>query len=212
MSGFNRDIIQYIEKYSKDGVRLKSKDSGEVLMIDAEISGTLKWKNDDSSLFFKIGKDKVNIALGKLRSILMPQGYYPFISKHDLNNHLKTPEQLSVIQFQTQYDILKFQDVQATNPRVTLDDIVGKIKYFDDAYGIEIYGASDNWILVRFKSLPDDISILAKEIIAFTPDTLPYVNRGMTRFYKTTEDQIMFLCDIIRYHKFVHFLWLENDT
>ena len=177
MSNFNREIHELMETYSINGVHFEFMGEEEALVIETEISGNLKWENNQSRLHFEVKKGKINTALDDLRNKLLPTGLYPFISKYDREKKFKTPEQLSVIKFQDQYDVLRFQYTHGTEVGITHEDIIKKLKDFDKRYGIEIYGASENWTVVRFKSLPENIEKLADEIIDFSSETLSYIER-----------------------------------
>ena len=55
---------------------------------------------------------------------------------------------------------------------LSTEDIILKLTQWDKAYGIEIDDVAHDRLMVRFKSLPDDVMKLAQEIYAFCPDVV----------------------------------------
>jgi hypothetical protein len=50
------------------------------------------------------------------------------------------------------------------------EDLIRKLRQWDDAYGIDIYMADTDTIQLRLKRLPPDLPAFAKEVYAFCPD------------------------------------------
>jgi hypothetical protein len=52
------------------------------------------------------------------------------------------------------------------------DDIVQRLEQWDALYTIEISDVEPDGLVVRFATLPDDLSTFAREIYEFCPDTI----------------------------------------
>jgi hypothetical protein len=71
----------------------------------------------------------------------------------------------------------KFQELyekhtNGINCDLDTDDIVQRLEQWDALYSIEISDVEDDALVVRFASLPDDLTEFAKEIYEFCPDTI----------------------------------------
>jgi ankyrin repeat protein len=71
----------------------------------------------------------------------------------------------------------KFQELyekqtNGINCDLTTDDIVQRLEQWNVLYSIEISDVENDGLVVRFASLPDDLSEFAREIYEFCPDTI----------------------------------------
>lgn len=71
----------------------------------------------------------------------------------------------------------KFQELyekhtNGINCDLDTDDIVQRLEQWDAMYSIEISDVEDDGLVVKFASLPDDLSEFAKEIYEFCPDII----------------------------------------
>lgn len=70
----------------------------------------------------------------------------------------------------SQLDIVRIAASDAINYGMGTEDLIRKLKQWDDAYGIDIYMADTDTIQLRLKRLPPDLPAFAKEVYAFCPD------------------------------------------
>lgn len=72
----------------------------------------------------------------------------------------------------SKFEVLNDKGTNGENYDVSTDTIIEKLKQWDSNYGIEISDVEHNSLFVTFKSLPDDLVILANEIYEFCPDVI----------------------------------------
>ena len=71
----------------------------------------------------------------------------------------------------------KFQSLReagtnGANYEIDTDDVVKRLKQWDDKHGITLDDIKHDAVLVKFGTLPDDLGALAAEIYEFCPDTV----------------------------------------
>jgi len=71
-----------------------------------------------------------------------------------------------------QFDILRIAATDAVNYGLETEDLIKKLKVWDDAYGIDIFQAETDTVQFRLRSLPKDLPKFAAEVYAFCPDVV----------------------------------------
>jgi hypothetical protein len=76
-----------------------------------------------------------------------------------------------VITKKTTWDnILRMAESDAINYGFDTEDLIKKIKEYDEKYGIEISHAETDTVVLEFNKLPENLLALTKDIYAFCPD------------------------------------------
>jgi hypothetical protein len=70
------------------------------------------------------------------------------------------------------YEELRLQKTSGINYDLETEDIIRQLKQWDETYGIDISDVAFDSVFVQFKTLPDDLNLLAEEIYEFCPDTI----------------------------------------
>lgn len=70
------------------------------------------------------------------------------------------------------YQELRTHETEAGNYDLDTEDIINKLKEWDQKYGIDLSEVTFDTVTVYFKNLPDDLTSLAQEIYEFCPDTI----------------------------------------
>ncbi len=58
------------------------------------------------------------------------------------------------------------------NCDITTEDVIEKLRRWDELYGIEISEVENDRVIVTFSQLPEDLEVLATEIYEFCPDVI----------------------------------------
>jgi len=70
------------------------------------------------------------------------------------------------------YEELRTQGTNGANFDIETEDVIARLKDWDERYGIDLSEVESDRVTVRFDSLPDDLDSLAGEIYEFCPDTI----------------------------------------
>lgn len=70
------------------------------------------------------------------------------------------------------YEELRTRETDAANYDLDTEDIINKLKEWDQKYEIELSEVTSDTVTIHFKNLPADLTALAQEIYEFCPDTI----------------------------------------
>ena len=94
-----------------------------------------------------------------------------------------------VITKKTTWDnILRMAESDAINYDFDTEDLIKKIKEYDDKYGIEISHAETDTVVLGFKKLPEDLGELTKDIYEFCPDIIDQGSGDMNSIAESLEE------------------------
>jgi hypothetical protein len=129
--------------------------------------GRTKYKHAISML---IPQDNLNKTLDQVRKVL-PAGVLAFIgATRNLSNEHVNGVELVVIISNDQLDILRAAGSDGVNFGLTTEEIIAKLKVWDQNYGIDIWQAETDTIQLTFKNLPTDLDAFSREVYTFCPD------------------------------------------
>src|SRR5262249_47618900 len=80
------------------------------------------------------------------------------------------PARVAVSRGSDPYDILRLTRTADINGDKTTDDIIAHLKGWEQRYPFNIWGANHDWVLAKFRKMPEDMLAFAREVIAFAPD------------------------------------------
>lgn len=113
--------------------------------------------------------------VAKLSSNPKLKGYLPFLSedKFGLQN---LDDSVGIIKSSDQYDILRIKKTIANEPGIPTEDIINKLKQWDDKYSlsIKVIGADFDWFEAKYINQPVNFNDFVKEIYSFCPDNINY--------------------------------------
>lgn len=135
--------------------------------------------------FLASEKDSYDL-LKKIRNIFEGKGYIAFISEKKYSfekdklekefnlffDKSETINVITIIKTDDPYNILKIMSTSAPNFDLDNQEIIDKIKSWENISEFFISGASYDWVSIIFEKLPDNIEKFADEVYEFCPDTL----------------------------------------
>ncbi len=69
-------------------------------------------------------------------------------------------------------DPIKEHQTNGINCDITTGDVLARLTEWDKQYGIEISNVGADRLMVKFKTLPEELTTLAEEIDEFCPDVI----------------------------------------
>ena len=84
-------------------------------------------------------------------------------------------DEIVVANGNSQFDILRIARSDAINYGMETDDLIKKLKVYDEQFGIEIFHAETDTIQFVFLKMPEDLTAFCKDLYEFCPDI---VNQG----------------------------------
>jgi hypothetical protein len=112
-------------------------------------------------------QQRAELIVRKEREPLARKGYRIFLSELEFGDRAAS---IAVIRGSDQYDILRTMRTEDVNGDKTTDDVIARLKDWEQRYPFNIWGANDDWVLAKFLKVPDDMLAFAHEVIAFAPD------------------------------------------
>jgi Domain of unknown function (DUF4253) len=118
-------------------------------------------------LTFATYQRRAELLVRDLRQPLGKRSHLIFFSElADLDR----PATVAVIRGSDPYDILRTMRTADINGDKTTDDVIAHLKVWEQRYPFNIWGANHDWVLAKFRKMPDDRLAFAREVIAFAPD------------------------------------------
>lgn len=113
--------------------------------------------------------DRSGQILAKLKTRLKPLHYMAFVVA--MNEGLQQ-ETIGVIKGADQYDILRIMQTNGEEYEILNEDVVARLKDWEKAFSFDIVGADNDWVEIKFRTLPKDLSAFAEEVYEFCPDAV----------------------------------------
>lgn len=155
--GFDMDILKVLKRGFHSGIYELSPKGKEGQQVTKGVYLTIK---KDELAYEKVAVIKEELKKG---------GYIIFVSDFE---EINGPYQICVIKTDNIYDILRFMGTNGINYNHETEDIIKKLKEWEEAYGIEIISAGFDFVEIELNDYPKDINAFAKEVYAFCPDTV----------------------------------------
>ena len=117
-----------------------------------------------------IPEDSAKTVLLKLRAVL-PPGYVAFVgTTRNLDDPSVKGVELVLARGNDQFDIVRLAATDGTNYAISTEDIVRRLKAWDQAFGIDIWQAETDTIQMDMKSQPKNLRKFSRELYEFCPD------------------------------------------
>ena len=94
-------------------------------------------------------------------------------------------DKLGILKAGDPYRILWLMRTNAGNYDLDTSDIIEKLTVWDAQYGLDLQGASHDWVQFKLRSLPNDLYSFAKEVYDFCPDS---IEQGLGCGYEMMEE------------------------
>lgn len=117
-----------------------------------------------------IPEDSAKAMLLKLRAVL-PPGYVAFVgTTRNLDDPSIHGVELVLARGNDQFDIVRLAATDGTNYAISTEDIVHRLKAWDQAFGIDIWQAETDTIQMDMKTQPKNLRKFSRELYKFCPD------------------------------------------
>ncbi|MCU6792387.1 DUF4253 domain-containing protein [Paenibacillus sp. WQ 127069] len=124
---------------------------------------------------FEVLQSRTVTVIAQLREKLNQNGYQIFLfdKGYDSQREDKIPHDIiAVIKGTDQFDIVRAVRTDGINYGIEHEDVLAKLKEWNQKYPFRISGANLDWVEADFISLPDDLISFAKEVYEFCPDVV----------------------------------------
>ncbi len=116
---------------------------------------------------FQVYRRRAELLIQSLRPQLARRGHLIFMAATGTGGSAAT---VAVIKGGDQYDILRVMRTCDVNGDRTTDDVIAKLKEWEQRYPFNIRGAGFDWLEATFRKLPADMAAFAQEVNSFCPD------------------------------------------
>jgi hypothetical protein len=151
---FDRKVLVIVKETTKERIRRLVGYDEEGYQIVA------------SGIAVPVPQDKTDRLLSTLRKKLLPLMYTPFIVER--NPGLKI-DKIGVIKGLDQYEILRIMHTDGEENDIATQDVIDRLKEWEDIASFDIVGADSDWVELEFKTLPKDLKSFAQDVDDFSP-------------------------------------------
>lgn len=135
-----------------------------------------------------IDNSKARDILKQIRAELEP-GLIAFIGNtRNLASNKSRQAEIVIAEGKSQFDILKVARSDGINFGLETEDIITKLKTYDEHYGIDIFHAESDTIEFILKNTPKDLTAFCQDLYDFCPDI---VEQGVNSIEALEEDIMM---------------------
>lgn len=138
-----------------------------------------------------VDQAKTASTVAELQAQLEPKGYLVFVSDQGFGDE---PARVGIAKGTDPYDILRAVQTDGINYDITNEQVIAKLKEWEQRYPFTITGAGLDWVEVRFERPPTDLEAFAKEVYAFCPDVVDQGSGSVSELAKEIgKTQTLFL-------------------
>ncbi len=123
-------------------------------------------------LSIAVDRKDVDALIAKLQPQLVPLGYRVFWSEALEADGRQKNDELAVLNTADPYSIVQVKRANGANYGVSMDDVLARLKDWENRCRFEIVGAAGAWVAIQFETLPENLCAFAEEIYDFCPDTV----------------------------------------
>ena len=167
--GFDHDVCLALQELSRERVRqAEAQDeearpvAGNGIAIDVADAG------------------EAERVVAALEPVLAPGGYRAYWSMRHAPNGLRESDEVIVLKSSDPYAIVRFRRPDGGNYGISTEDILDRLRAWEELCAFEVVGASTDWVALQFRALPADLCAFAVEVYTFCPDTVTQ-GVGLTR-------------------------------
>src|SRR5262249_53586986 len=118
------------------------------------------------------GGDEAERVMDTLQPVLLPEGYRAFWSVRRAANGLRQGDEVLVLKTTDHFAIVRARQSQGGNYNISNSNLVATLQRWERRGGFDVVGASDDWVALQFRSLPENLCAFAEEVYRFCPDTV----------------------------------------
>lgn len=164
---FDKDILSDLRKQTDSTFRkAEANPDAEVSFKDSTNYKNFKAKNI-TGLSFNVSEDKSFSILAALHDRFKNKGYILYVSE---SNSGYGADEMTVLKTNDMFDALRFEGTNGINYDIFTEDVIEKLKTWNDQFGLDIFAATFDLVQARYIKLPADLKAHAEETYAFCPD------------------------------------------
>ena len=152
--GFDENILLTIRKLGSEPIRMEG--------IDEEYETILA-----DGFTIEVHQDKARGVIRDLRQEYADSGYLIFLQEVHFGFQ---PDRVGILRSTDKYDVLRVRRTNGINYDLSDEDVISKIREWDERYGLDFTGADFDWFEAAFETPPKDYAKFAREVYAFCPD------------------------------------------
>lgn len=155
--GFTQEVLNIIKQVTNNSIQPFNINDDELRTIGI------------SFITFEEQAEKLVI---ELQSQIKQLGYLAFICERSFSQGNKSKCRIGIIKGNDQFDILKIQQTNGDNYGISNEDVISKLREWNNRYPFIIVGADYDWIDANFLVLPSnqEMKSFAQEMYEFCPD------------------------------------------
>lgn len=81
-------------------------------------------------------------------------------------------QRISIIKGKDELDILRYRKTNGANYNLESKDVLQKISEWQSKYGVTVIGCSQDYVEIKFDTLPQNMDEFANEVYKFCPDSV----------------------------------------
>ncbi len=120
-------------------------------------------------IYVTVPEDRTAIVLEALRGKLVPLKYLVFVA--EMNTGIKS-DKIGILKGTDQYEILRVMHTDGNDYDISNEDVIERLKEWEKSSPFDIIGADNDWVEIKFKTLPKDLKAFVEEVNDFCPDAL----------------------------------------
>lgn len=125
---------------------------------------------DSNAKSVVVPPDQSQQAVAELRNQLGPNLVCFIGTTQWLGDEKHDGSEIVVSSGESQFEILRIARSDAINYGMETEDIIKKLKQYDDQFGIDIFHAETDTIEFSFIKMPEDLDAFCKDLYEFCPD------------------------------------------
>lgn len=129
-------------------------------------------KSIDAISFQVRDGDEAERAIDMLQPKLLPKGYRAFWSVRKTTNGLREGDEIIILKTTDHFAIVRTRRTDGSNQNISHSRLISTLQGWEKRFRFDIVGASDDWVALRFHSLPENLCEFAEEVYRFCPDTV----------------------------------------
>ena len=132
--------------------------------------------------------EDIKFALGKDYTVFIgTTNFLAPINDEDIKKGKRYSE-LVITKKTTWDDVLRMAESDAINYGFETEDLINKIKEYDEKYGVNVSHAETDTVVLEFNKLPEDLGELTKDIYEFCPDIVDQGTGEINSIAESLED------------------------
>ncbi len=158
--GFRESLAEFVRSHSRTPIeRLKS-------VVDFRLV-------DSPGLSLAVANgDEAERLINAIRSRLASEGHRAYWSQRRTPDGLNETDEVAILNTMDPFSIVRLRATDGGNYHISTDDILNRLKAWEQISTFEVVGAASDWVAIQFSRLPDNVCSFAEEVYAFCPDSV----------------------------------------